>query len=627
MTVDADADAELTPGHGGSWLARGGVLRCQSLTSPSGGCTLLHTTGAGVVLYENASGRSVWSVPTGWSSCLALGLDGDLVAWGAGRRPVWASGTAGSGAQRLEVRDSGEVVLVDGDGRVVWATGASIVPVVGPQFGRGAVLRRGERLRHQSLTSDDGSTVLVVDGSRVAVLDTYGELQWSHAYEDGQLTVMGEHGVVYPRDAEAQARMYLVLDEDGMLRMRYPDGTVVSEIAGLGQELVVVRGQAQLRDGDGTVVWTTARGGLSEAVPPRPPQVPGQHQLEAWIDSLTGKRGYCATVVRDLGPAEALRRLGLVGGAVSRETWAQLADRRDRRPAGAGAVTVAAAALGPHTLVLAGDWRTGPPRPELSAGTLAVTSCHITRVRGEGPVRRDDMEEDFVVHRNGALVAQLRDKPSRRKGVKVPEVAAALADMGSWNAATWARLYGLELMCRVAGVSPTATDLAGELLGGIIAVNQPGAEPGCRTPGASRAQQLPVLPEVSNSLLIRTFFADQQAWENLVTTLRTPSGFDGAETVADLTIVDDPSFADMSVEQLRSWVDSSEHGYFYVADETAHTTDEQLLLIVDLTAGDGEPAEARCVAADLWEIDANVSIGNMFISDFLEEDGVCRGML
>lgn len=73
--------------------------------------------------------------------------------------------------------------------------------------------------------------------------------------------------------------------------------------------------------------------------------------------------------------------------------------------------------------------------------------------------------------------------------------------------------------------------------------------------------------------------------------------------------------------------EGSEHEHFYVADETAHTTDEQLLLIVDLSARDDEPAEARCVAADLWEIDANVSIGNMFISEFLGEDGVCRGML
>ncbi|MGJ5797287.1 hypothetical protein [Streptomyces griseorubiginosus] len=424
-----------------------------------------------MVLYENTLGRPVWSAPVGRSSCLALGLDGDLVAWGGGRRPVWTSGTARSGAQRLEVRDSGEAVLVDDDSRVVWTTGAATVPVAAPQPGRRAVLRRGERLRHQSLTSDDGSTVLIADGSWVAVLDTYGELKWNHAYEQGQLNVMDKHGVVHPRDAEAQARMYLVLDEDGMLQMRYPDGTVVSEIAGPGHELVVVRGQAQLRGGDRTVVWTTARGGLSEAAPPQQPPVSCQHQLEAWVDSLTGEGGYCATVVRDLGPAEALRRLGLAGDALTRGTWAQLAACRDRHPAGAEAVTVAAVALGPHTLVLAGDWRMGPPRPELSAGTLAVTNCHITRVRADGPARRDDMESDFVVHRNGALVAHLRDKPTRRKGVKVAEVAAALADMGSWNAATWARLYGLELMCRVAGVSPTATALAGELLGGIVVVH------------------------------------------------------------------------------------------------------------------------------------------------------------
>jgi hypothetical protein len=398
-------------------------------------------------------------------------LDGDLVAWDGARRPVWASGTAGSGAQRLAVRDSGEAVLVDSADRVVWTTGTPItLAAAAPRSGRGAVLRRGEKLRHQSLTSDDGSTVLVVQGSWVAVYDRYRELRWNHAYEPGQLQVMDERGVVRPRDADVQARMCFVLDEDGMLQMRYPDGTVVSQIAGPGQELVVVRDRANLHDSAGTVVWTTARGGLSEAAPPPRSRVPCQHQLEVWVDSLTRERGYCATVVRDLEPAEALCRLGLTQDALTRGTWTQLADRRERHPAGDDAVTVAATALGPHTLVLAGDWRAGAPGPELSAGTLAVTNCHITRARADGPSRRDDMESDFIVHRNGALVAQLRDKPSRRKGIKLPEVAAALSDMGSWNAATWARLYGLELMCRVAGVSPTATALNGELLGGTMVV-------------------------------------------------------------------------------------------------------------------------------------------------------------
>jgi hypothetical protein len=147
------------------------------------------------------------------------------------------------------------------------------------------------------------------------------------------------------------------------------------------------------------------------------------------------------------------------------------------------------------------------------------------------------------------------------------------------------------------------------------------------TSGALLPEQLPKLPAGSNSLVIHTFFADQQAWEELVTTLRTACGFDEPDNVADLTIIDDPSFADMTVEQLRSLAESSAHTHFYLADATAHTTDEQLLLIVDLAAGADEPTQARCVAADLWEIDANMSTGNMSISEFLGEDGVCRGML
>jgi hypothetical protein len=38
-----------------------------------------------------------------------------------------------------------------------------------------------------------------------------------------------------------------------------------------------------------------------------------------------------------------------------------------------------------------------------------------------------------------------------------------------------------------------------------------------------------------------------------------------------------------------------------------------------------ERAEVRCVAADLVEIDGNVSLGNMVVSEFLDSDGVRRG--
>jgi hypothetical protein len=78
------------------------------------------------------------------------------------------------------------------------------------------------------------------------------------------------------------------------------------------------------------------------------PLEPAQSRLEVWIDSLTAGRGYSATVVLNVEPAEALRRRGLPDSGVSRSTWQRLRARRDAAGPGAGAV-VGALALGRHT--------------------------------------------------------------------------------------------------------------------------------------------------------------------------------------------------------------------------------------------------------------------------------------
>jgi hypothetical protein len=430
---------DATPLHGGSWLARGGVLRHQSLTSASGRCTLVHEPDGRVVLYDNALAWPMWDTPTPGSSYLSLGLDGGLVVWGRFRRPLWAAGAAGSGAELLEVRDSGEVVLQDGRGAVVWTSGTSVWPA-GPyrQPPRGSVMRRGQRLQRQSLTSDDGSTVLLHGRRSVQLRDPVGRRAWSVAYRPGQT--------------------FLALDDDGMLRVRDIAGPVVREIAGPGAELVVVRGRAQLQDDGGVTVWTTARGAVGDAVPPGPG--PGQHQLASWVDSLVGERGYCATVALDLAPAEALRRLGLPSGKVVRATWPRLQARCSER-AGAAA-TVGAVPLGPHTLLLADDRCAGPPGPALSAGTTAVTSCHSAGTGGTGV----NSASTFLVQRDGAVVAEIGVTPHRHKGIRLPEIRQALSGMRSAAAVITAETGDLELMCRVAGVSPTAADLTGEFLGG-----------------------------------------------------------------------------------------------------------------------------------------------------------------
>jgi hypothetical protein len=436
------SDAALMPQHGGPWLARGGVLRHQSLTSASGRCTLVHELDGLVVLYDNALSGPLWGIATPQSVYLGLGLDGDLVAWDRYRRPMWASGTAQSGVERLEVRDAGEAVLLDGADTVVWTIGRRVTTAAScREPARGSLMRRGQTLQRQTLTSEDGSTVLFHRRTSVQLRDPNGRTAWSVAF--------------------SPAHTCLMLDDDGMLVVRDAKGSVVKEIAGPGAELVVVRGGAQLRADDGTVVWTTARDGGTETAPLS--RVPSQHQLASWIDSIAGERGYCATVVLNLEPAEALRRLGLPDAEVARATWAQLQAWRGQRATAPADVIVSAVALGPHTFVLADDRWAGPPAPALSAGTMAVTSCHSAGTDDPGI-----SANDFLVQRDGVVVAQLGLTPPRRKGARLPELRQAFIDMDSRHTVTTAELYDLELMCRVAGASPTAEDLTGELLGGIL---------------------------------------------------------------------------------------------------------------------------------------------------------------
>jgi hypothetical protein len=91
-------------------------------------------------------------------------------------------------------------------------------------------MRRGQSLRGQSLTSDDGSTVLFHDGRAARIILRGRTSHWDR--------FPGQENV-------------LVLDEDGFLRSRALDGTVLEQIAGPGAELVLVRGAAELRDNAG----------------------------------------------------------------------------------------------------------------------------------------------------------------------------------------------------------------------------------------------------------------------------------------------------------------------------------------------------------------------------------------
>ncbi|MEV6594697.1 DUF6924 domain-containing protein [Streptomyces acidicola] len=227
--------------HGGPVMGLGSRLRHQSLTSPSGSHTLLHHTDGNLALYCNATHTPVWTTGTSWlgDSWVDLTPRGDLVLRTSCGAPVWQSDTADTDVEQLAVRDDGSLALLHAAGTAVWHTRHHTpCTAAGHTPPRGAVLRRGQTLRNQSLTSADGDTVLhhrAGDGLRLFRTDG---IQLWYAPDS--------------RDADAG----LTLDDEGFLQIRSDDGTVLAQLAGPGDRLIVVPGgEVRLCAPDGTVLW------------------------------------------------------------------------------------------------------------------------------------------------------------------------------------------------------------------------------------------------------------------------------------------------------------------------------------------------------------------------------------
>ncbi|MGW0856634.1 DUF6924 domain-containing protein [Streptomyces sp. NPDC002690] len=156
------------------------------------------------------------------------------------------------------------------------------------------------------------------------------------------------------------------------------------------------------------------------------------------------------------------------------------------------------------------------------------------------------------------------------------------------------------------------------------------------------------LPQSEATLLIRTDFADEAAWQDLRTAVTTPADEDD-DFLAMLHIVDDPAYRDLTAEQIVALA-PAEDDLLILADREAMTGAEMPLLAVytgvdedededngqdagDATAeGDGGSVpgfdELRVIASELWSVENNISLANMDWEEFVdaaEEDGVFRG--
>lgn len=126
-----------------------------------------------------------------------------------------------------------------------------------------------------------------------------------------------------------------------------------------------------------------------------------------------------------------------------------------------------------------------------------------------------------------------------------------------------------------------------------------------------------------NALLVRTAFADQKAWDNLLAAARNPEGLG----IFNLEVLDDPANSGVTVEQLLELIDETyPHSFLVVVDDVALSGPGHPLLVVDLMEERGR--QFRAAASHVAEVDNNLSIANMGFAEFAEAvdaSGVYRG--
>ncbi|MCW2918443.1 MAG: hypothetical protein JWN52_6511, partial [Actinomycetia bacterium] len=121
--------------------------------------------------------------------------------------------------------------------------------------------------------------------------------------------------------------------------------------------------------------------------------------------------------------------------------------------------------------------------------------------------------------------------------------------------------------------------------------------------------------------VVRTDFSDPAAWEAIRVTIETPNE-DGFAAYAEF--LDDPAHTGATVDELLALDPPGD--LLAVVDHDTVASPEMPLLVVDLHEERGR--RFRMVATEFWGIENNLSIANMFFSEFadsVDDDGVFRG--
>jgi hypothetical protein len=131
------------------------------------------------------------------------------------------------------------------------------------------------------------------------------------------------------------------------------------------------------------------------------------------------------------------------------------------------------------------------------------------------------------------------------------------------------------------------------------------------------------LPVTQDSLVLRTDFSNDSAWQLVCAEVQAPVD----EFRAFVECVSDPAFAGVTPAELASLQpERSEHSFVFIVDGITLSSPEHPIVVVDLIE---EPGRwFRVVPREAWAVQNNLSLANMDFVDFadcVDADGVFRG--
>lgn len=147
---------------------------------------------------------------------------------------------------------------------------------------------------------------------------------------------------------------------------------------------------------------------------------------------------------------------------------------------------------------------------------------------------------------------------------------------------------------------------------------------------------MPTLPDRNCSLLVRTDFTSDDAWQQVADEAARENA-DGYQSYAEP--VSDPAFDRANWETVKAAVPANDHGasVLFIADSICLSSPDHPILVVDLSDTFLSLAEFpeiagrtpfRCIPSALWAVDNNLNHANLGWEDFAGaagEDGVYGG--